>query len=157
MYRILAVSDTHGRLAPLELLAEKVKDVDLLVHLGDGIAQLNEIKKFYPSLETVCVRGNNDFTCDAPDEQVLCVKGKRVFLCHGHTLSVKSGIGALLSEGKRNRADLILFGHTHDPFYTVEDGVTIVNPGALGMGFPPSYAVIDLVDNVFVVNLKTLQ
>lgn len=152
MVRIVAVSDTHGRLSPLERVAERVRDCDLLVHLGDGVAEAHELQLFYPDRRIVCVGGNGDWSSTEPETKELIIGGKRLFLCHGHTFGVKHGLDRLVRAGKNRQADLVLFGHTHTPFFHVEDGLTIVNPGSLGRGFPPSYAVIDIVDNVFVVN-----
>lgn len=152
MVRIVAVSDTHGRLSPLEQVMERVRDCDLLVHLGDGVAEAHEMQLFYPDRRIVCVRGNGDWSSPEPELRELTCGGKRLLLCHGHTLGVKHGLDGLVREGLARQADLILFGHTHTPFSYVEQGMTLVNPGSLGRGFPPSYAVIDIVDSVFVVN-----
>ena len=93
MVRIVAVSDTHGRLSPLERVAERVRDCDLLVHLGDGVAEAHELQLFYPDRRIVCVRGNGDWSSAEPETKELIIGGKRLFLCHGHTLSGRGKTG----------------------------------------------------------------
>ena len=58
--RILVVSDNHGRMGNFLTAYEKVKPVDMVIHLGDTEGTEDEIEEaidcpFY------AVAGNNDF------------------------------------------------------------------------------------------------
>lgn len=38
----------------------------------------------------------------------------------------------------------VLFGHTHEIYFEKTDHFTAINPGSLGIGFPSTFAVVDL-------------
>ena len=80
---------------------------------------------------------------------MITVLGKKIFYTHGHTLSVKYGIGNLLKTAKDNGCDIALYGHTHTANIVYEDGVYIVNPGSCSQprDSRASYAVIDIEKN----------
>jgi predicted phosphodiesterase len=74
-------------------------------------------------------------------------------MLHGHTRGVKSGIGEAISAAVQRDADILLFGHTHQPlekYIPVEDStegeilkkpLRVFNPGSLGSG---SFGLIDI-------------
>ena len=43
-------------------------------------------------------------------------------------------------------ADILLFGHTHEPLCDFYDGLWILNPGSCRGGFRPTYGVISLTE-----------
>ena len=54
-------------------------------------------------------------------------------MTHGHNHHVKSGIGALLADARRNHAQAALYGHTHQAdCHQEEDGLWVLNPGTCG-------------------------
>ena len=75
---------------------------------------------------------------------MLNLEGHRILLTHGHRYGVKNGLGGLLNRAAQEGADIVLFGHTHQPMTetvpsgTVLGGVTIdrpirlFNPGSIG-------------------------
>lgn len=105
---------------------------DRLIHLGNGLRDLQTACKAYPSLPVLSVRGNNDDSFfNAPAEQTADICGKRIFMAHGHTYGVKLGLGRLLAAGRRRGADIVLFGHTHAPRCIHEGGMLVINPGSV--------------------------
>jgi putative phosphoesterase len=71
--------------------------------------------------------------------------GKNVFMAHGNTHSIDSGIETLLAAGAIMDADMIFFGHTHQPFMRESNATLILNPGSCSRprgGFPPSFAIV---------------
>jgi putative phosphoesterase len=71
--------------------------------------------------------------------------GKNVFMAHGNTHSIDSGVETLLAAGAIMDADLLFFGHTHRPFMRESDAALILNPGSCSRprgGFPPSFAIV---------------
>lgn len=142
--RILVFSDTHGVIQPCTWAIETIRDVDLILHAGDCVRDAEDLKCLYPDIPFHYVRGNNDFSCYAPDEKVIDVCGKRIFLTHGHGLRVKydSDYQRLIQRGDEENADIIVFGHTHIPFEERKNHLSLLNPGSVRFG--NTYGVIEI-------------
>lgn len=52
---------------------------------------------------------------------------------------------------RERQADLLLFGHTHQPLTDYEDGLYLMNPGSLGYG--GTYGYVDITPAGIVTNL----
>ncbi len=150
---VLIVSDTHGRLGRLnELIEYRQKllpkgEILNLIFLGDGLSDLFASAQ-YDNIISYAVRGN----CDTSDRFSPCgeeiplyrlvnIGEHRIFITHGHTLSVKSTRDELCREASRLGADIAVFGHTHIPTLEyikkgsirgVDRDITVFNPGSLG-------------------------
>lgn len=142
--RILVFSDTHGTIRPCTWAIETIQDVDLILHAGDCVRDAEDLACLYPDIPFWYVRGNNDFSCNAPDEKVIDVCGKRIFLTHGHIYQVKydSDYECLIQKGREKNADIIVFGHTHIPFEERKNHLSILNPGSVRFG--NTYGVIEI-------------
>ncbi len=152
--KILVVSDSHGNTAALRDVLIRFSDtVDMIVHLGDGEKEYNDLIKPLP-LPTYFVRGNCDFASSAPDLQFIEAEGKKIMCTHGYRYSVKYGLSTLKSTARSNNADIVLYGHTHIPLSEYEDGLYAVNPGCLTWrGSRLSCAVIDIVKEGIMPNI----
>lgn len=145
--KILIVSDTHRMHKNLEIALERVGEIDEMIHLGDV-----EGKDDYISLLADCpvhyVAGNNDFWSGLPEEDHLFFKGRHIFITHGHYYHVSRGHEHLATAAKAKGADVVMYGHTHRPFYKEEDGLLILNPGSISLprqeGRRPSYMVMEI-------------
>ena len=144
--KILLVSDTHG----MEDRFQEVLDLEkpeFLCHMGD-LEGSEDYFRVMAKCPIAMVAGNNDRRSDLNDEVTFELHGFRIFMTHGHYLSVHSGTDRLKSAGHRNKADIILFGHTHVPTIEYDGNVLIANPGSLT--FPrqpkrrPSYMLLYL-------------
>lgn len=144
--KILLVSDTHGRNYYLEEALELEKP-DFLCHMGDV-----EGSEDYIRMITKCplamVSGNNDFWTDLNPEVTFELQGFRIFMTHGHYYYPHAGNDRLKSAGRKNGADIVLFGHTHRPTLEIDKDIIVANPGSLT--YPrqeqrkPSYMVLYL-------------
>ena len=145
--KILIVSDTHKRLRNFDIALDRVGPVDMLLHLGDveGNADYIEAAAGCP---TYIVSGNNDFFSDLPKERELMIGKYKVFMTHGHYYYVSMGMETIIEEGRSRGADLVMFGHTHRPFFLQKDGMTILNPGSLSFprqeGRRGSYMIMEV-------------
>jgi len=138
--RILVCSDSHGRRDRLILALEQQRGAEILVFLGDGIADA----AFFatePGKQAYLVRGNCDGNCELPLWQEFSVLEKKVLCTHGHYADAKFSHDRLLRAGREHGADLVLFGHTHRPLVRYEDGITLFNPGSIRGG---DYGFVDI-------------
>ncbi len=89
-----------------------------------------------------------------PREVRLTVEGRRVLLTHGspasidEPLSPQSPVERLSELARLARADIVVCGHSHQPFTRQVEGVWFINPGSVGRpddGDPrASYAILDI-------------
>ena len=144
--KVLLVSDTHGRNYYLEEVLELEKP-DFLCHMGD-LEGSEDYIRMIAKCPLAMVSGNNDFWTDLNPEVTFELRGFRIFMTHGHCYCAHSGTGQLKSAGRRNGADIVLFGHTHRPTLEIDEDVIVANPGSLT--YPrqekrrPSYMVLYL-------------
>lgn len=133
------ISDTHGNRdnaqRALSILSER--GIHALVHCGD-IGD-HELVKLFSQFDVWLVAGNvdNDFQALAraseeslgPGRLAMTQRfehgGKKFAVCHGHT----NALPRLIDAGN---IDYLLCGHTHHRRDDRENGMRIINPGALG-------------------------
>lgn len=152
--KIAVFSDTHGNLFNFETAIEQQKNADLFIFLGDREKDLDEVKDFYPTKQWLSVHGNCDFGSITPSENETVADGKRIFYTHGHNYHVKYGYDEAITEAHNRKADILLFGHTHVPYVSYEDGLYILNPGSLGHPREgrPTYGIIDILPSGILIN-----
>lgn len=134
--KLLITSDVHGALDRLKAVINQHPDIDFHVDAGDMCLPVH----LYEPLHLTTVKGNNDFGSDEPYIRILNLKGLRVMLTHGHREHVKLTLSTLIHVALAERVDMVIFGHTHRPYYQVDQGIIIINPGALG-DYRKSYAI----------------
>lgn len=132
--RVLVFSDSHGRVKPMIKAVEKYRP-DAVFHLGDVMADADQLSLAFPTLKLYEVAGNCDFfRQNSPLEQMVYLEGKTIFYLHGHTQSVKTGLDAILMKADSLKADILLFGHTHIRLKKNFEELLVVNPGAVANG-----------------------
>ncbi len=158
--RILVFSDSHGNRRAMERAVREQPTAEIILFLGDGAEEASEVQAALPKGKMMCmVRGNNDWCCSALDSDVLTVENKRIFFTHGHLLGVKYGLYQAVCAARSKEADILLFGHTHQSRMDYDDGLYIMNPGALSHSWngAPSYGTIDLTPAGILMNIVELQ
>lgn len=144
--RALIVSDTHGRHSRLDRALEEAGEIDMFIHLGDVEGGEDYINAAI-SCEKHMVRGNNDFFSDLPREEEFCIGKYRVFITHGHSYYVSLDPEHIREEGEARNADIVMFGHTHKPYFDQRDGLVLLNPGSLSFprqeGRKGSYMIME--------------
>lgn len=139
--RWLVLSDVHGQVGALERVLELHPTADV-IFLGDGLREVEDAADRYPNRRFILVPGNCDWSSRLPATRVELLGGKRFFITHGHKYGVKYDLYSLQLAAKERQADVVLFGHTHTPYETYEDGMYFLNPGSLGYG--ESYGYVDI-------------
>lgn len=154
--RILVVSDSHGTDTYLRqaLLAQPTAEV--VIHLGDGAEEFSRLKTSFADKMFLQVRGNCDWCSPLPDRGIFETEGAKIFYTHGHVYGVKSGLYTAVCAAREQKANILLYGHTHMPVTDYDDGLYILNPGSIS-GYKPSYGTVDITPQGIVTNVITLQ
>jgi putative phosphoesterase len=144
---------------------------DMIIFLGDGIEDAEQLGKKYPDIQMIKVLGNMDLiNGSAASEELIKyaeICGRRFIITHGH-MFINEFIDKKQTDGNRitsrndmlkaideNNADILLHGHTHEPY--INRALTasgkacwIMNPGSIrrisGWVFKPAYGVLELTD-----------
>ena len=142
MKRILVLSDSHRNLR-LALKVIPAVSPDAIIHLGDTVADAEELSYLFSDIPVYYVRGNNDLAL-IDSEKVFEIFGKRFFCAHGHTLRLERGIERAKEEG----CCAYLFGHTHVGFFEEKEELLVMNPGSISRprDSAPSFGIIELED-----------
>lgn len=146
--KILIVSDSHGRSRYLDLAYERVKPIDMLIHLGDLEGDEEHIRSL-GATETVLVSGNNDYFTDLPREEFIEIGHFKVMVTHGHRYSVNFKNDIIKDAARKQGADIVMYGHTHRPLIDMSwNEIWAVNPGSISLprqeGNQPSFILMEL-------------
>jgi uncharacterized protein len=157
MKKILVMSDTHGKKAAIAAALARCPGADCIIHLGD-YSQDAAIVSGLTDRPVYAVRGNCDFSSEAPTEVELTVEGVRIVAVHGHQQGVKLSLLKLGLYALEKEADILLFGHTHLPTEQFYAGATLYNPGSLGepRGVKATFGVITAEAGVFRIKTHAL-
>ncbi len=146
--RILVCSDSHAFFSFMRYAVKKIRP-NGIIHLGDHYEDGQVIAQENPMLPFQQVPGNCDrYGCPVGTPQILNCSfgGVRFYLTHGHIHHVKMGIGGLLADARRADAQIVLYGHTHQAYCHLEDGLWVMNPGSANT-YSGSVGLITIVDN----------
>lgn len=159
--KILIISDSHGRLTNVSDVLEKVKPIDLLIHLGD-VEGDEEVIPLLAECPVEMVAGNNDYFSTCEREKIIMIGQYKVLLTHGHKYGVYFGTEKLKDVARKNNIDIVMYGHTHCPTIERKEDVVILNPGSISYprqeGRKPSYIIMELDrEGNFHFNMKYLK
>lgn len=144
--KILIVSDTHGKCKNLENALNKVKPIDMLLHLGDVLGDTDYIEQI-AGCRTEIIAGNNDILTALDREKLIQVGKYSILMTHGHRYQYDT----LREVADWNGANILMFGHTHHPLLEMEGAVWLVNPGSISFprqeGRKPSFLIMEIDDH----------
>lgn len=146
--KLMIASDLHGSRYYTSQLMDllRAEPPERLVLLGDVLyhGPRNDLPRDYDTKAVtamlnaldpapLCIRGNCDGEVDQmvlrfpalADFAFLYVDGRAVYLTHGQRLDEAAGT---LRAG-----DVLLYGHTHEPDFTLRNGILFVNPGSVAL------------------------
>lgn len=138
--KILLASDSHGYTERLHEL-EKIP-ADLYLFAGDLTDQPTLIPQWR------AVAGNNDeyLGIKLPPMATVEAGSHRILLIHGHQFPASQRNRRLAALAKKFGCDIVVFGHSHVPEISEEDGVLLLNPGSVYRsrdGKGTSYMMLD--------------
>ena len=128
--RIGVIADTHIRTLseiPSPILVA-LAEVDLIVHAGDfteravleGLGTLGEVKAVHGNMDS------GELKRMLPQKELFIVNGKKIGLTHG-----SGGPWGMADRMRRmfKDVDIIIFGHSHQPYNEFIGGSLLFNPG----------------------------
>lgn len=121
------ISDTHGFLDPK--VARIFQGVTHILHAGDigGWHIIPELQLIAP---VTAVLGNNDPDLDGRETEIIELGGLK-FLVH-HIVSPDHPGSALRERLELAQPNVVMFGHTHQPYWEKLGARWFVNPGYAG-------------------------
>lgn len=152
------MSDSHGRTGNI-LDAVENEMPDYVFHLGDLGRDVDDLRALDPMLPVCTVLGNCDGWYGDEEEREFELCGIKFFLTHGHLYHVKKGLMGVIREGETLGANVVCFGHTHQPLAEQRpDGMWLINPGTIGGVYnKATYAVIEVERGEISVEIKEVQ
>lgn len=169
--KIGIIGDTHipasSPLLPARI-AEVFKGLDIILHVGDicELYVLEELQEVYTLTFAIWGEGDSEATQTYLDETRIVRFGQRgVGMVHGHQFDemqrrARGGLRRLwggtaesmvlddflLAQFADDEVDAVIFGHTHQPYVRMYNGVLVFNPGAAlpGPNFRPSVGILDV-------------
>lgn len=148
--RALVISDTHRYLDNAEKVIERYSDIGIVIHLGDLVEDVEKLKKKFKEKEFYYVAGNNDFSSNIPYEKMIEIEGKKILLTHGHRQRVNYNMLSISLWGREQDADVVLFGHIHQPVYDESMGIMVFNPGSISLPRStqyPTYGILEVTES----------
>ena len=140
--KIGVISDTHGFLDPR---VETIFDgVEHILHAGD-IGRANLILELQFIAPVTAVLGNTDGDIDFRLTEIVELARKR-FMVH-HIVNPRALSETAGQRIAREKPDAVVFGHTHQKFAEMVNGVFYFNPGYAGkpkLGADRSVAILHL-------------
>ena len=143
--QILLVSDSHGNCEALDKLLKKYPKMDLYLHAGDLEADEQSIRPFD------CVKGNCDRWSNLPERRIIRTPIGNLLMTHLPYMDAKIV--------KEYDIKIFIHGHTHRRKFAQENGIYVINPGAISFprdGYDLSYAIVTISPNEVKVEFKSL-
>lgn len=149
--KIGVLSDTHLRVPDtmLEHILESVlADTDMILHAGDIVTRMVLGRLEENGVIAVCGNMDDYEVADAlPTVRIVPAMNKRVGLIHGW--GSKDGLPErILARFSHDRPDLIVFGHSHVPFWGLVGGTYMFNPGSASQNRYSGSATVGLIEIV---------
>ena len=130
--RVVVLADTHIRAGRSRALPTQVwdaiEDCQLVLHAGDVVDATLLDAMTERGWPPITVHGNNDAALpDLPDRLEFDIEGVRIAMIH--ETGATKGRPARVRRWFPN-ADVVVFGHSHDPCNEWHDGQLLFNPGS---------------------------
>ena len=143
--KLFIVSDTHSKLQKVKDVYSKLRNIDMLIHLGDCEQDAYALEQDL-GIDTISVKGNMDGSHSKEDYKILDTEYGKLLLTHGHMQQVKATVQNLRYLAEEQGCKAALFGHTHKPYFEEINGLYLINPGSLPLptdGTQGSYAIVN--------------
>ena len=149
--KIFVFSDSHADSSRMvKVISKYNSQINAIIHLGDHDSDIERIMHVAGNIPIAAVAGNCDMLSTRRNEVLAEYEDKKFLLIHGQNLVSAGNYGGALKAAKDNKADAVLFGHTHIPFCRTVNGILLFNPGSISLprgGSTYSFGIIEITDN----------
>jgi len=144
--RIGVISDTHGMFD--RGIVTLFEGVDAIIHAGD-IGKLEVISQLEQIAPVIAVEGNNDWFNQFPTEAIQKLAGHTILIRHifGELHKLDAAEKRILD---RVQPDVVVFGHSHQPYLERLGRTLLFNPGSAGpkrFSLPRTVGILSLEEN----------
>ncbi len=162
MVRILVMSDTHlDQLTPgiPDIVLHEIKNCDLVIHAGDFTGE-GCYRQLSSLADVTAVQGNMDSAILSgllPVKLLTTVENVRIGVVHG-TGSPQRALQ--YAHSAFMAADIIVFGHSHQPLNQHVNGVLMFNPGSptdSRRADFPTYGIIEIENDKFQAKIVPVE
>lgn len=149
--QIGVISDTHGLVRPE--VVDFLKTCNYIIHAGD-VGNKETLRQLQSIAPITAVRGNIDmgeWAEELPLTYAIELGEKAFYIIHD--------IDTLDIDPEAAGFDVVIAGHSHEPWIRHKGRVTYLNPGSVGprrLVLPISYARIDINDSALKANIHTI-
>lgn len=154
--KIVVLSDIHGDIARARRALLTQTNAEVVFFTGDGEEQIETLRLEFPEKMFYMVKGNCDWGSSLPVKGTVTLEGKKIFYTHGHMYNAKMTEYELRNAALDAKADILLYGHTHNALTDYKDGLYIMNPGSCH-GYGASYGIIEIRTNGILMNIVKLD
>ncbi len=159
MTRVVILGDSHVPFredeVPMQVWRE-VREADLTVHTGDFDSQKAFREFVNESQAMIAVTGNMDPSMiDLEDAELFDLEEVTFFLSHG-----TDGRQQVREHAEYNDAEVAVYGHSHQVYDEVENGIRMLNPGSCTGAEPAqavTYMVADVEDGEYEVDVVEVE
>ena len=161
--KLLVLSDSHRHIDRMRYATEQTNP-DVILHLGDNISDVQELRRQFPDITFYMVKGNGDFQAHGETELLITLDGVKIYMTHGHIYRVKNGLYSFTEASRIKGADLALYGKPQHlanfipmviSMVNVHDNDEIIPSVKLRLTFMEEYRDAD--DSEYVLPLKGLE
>ncbi len=144
MIKIGVISDTHGNFSLAAKAINLWGQIDYLLHAGDGKNEALALGKL-AKCPVWAVAGNTD-SVTFPQTELIEIGGIKILLLHGYQLPPAYREERLADLALKEKAEIVVYGHTHKPYNNYHRGVLVFNPGSpfRPRGSKPSCGLIEI-------------
>lgn len=128
MIKVGVISDTHGNFYFAAKAINVLGQIDYLLHAGDGKNEALALGKL-ANCPVWAVAGNTDGVT-FPQTEVMEIGGIKILLLHGYQVAPLNREERLADLALEQKAEIVVYGHTHKPYCNYHRGVLVFNPGS---------------------------
>lgn len=124
---VIIASDSHGKSEKLIDLEKKYPQAEAFLFAGDLMDDPNKL------LNWILVRGNNDkeYLDLLPETTQVDLKGHKTLILHSDKYPSKTRKEHLAALAKKNEAQIVVYGHSHQADIDKIQDIWLLNPGSL--------------------------
>lgn len=132
--KVLVIGDFHLDSSGEEIPDKFIKiaeESDVILCTGD-LPDERILEKLMDATEKFhIVRGEEDYL-EIPQQDIIQIGEMKFGMIHGHQLDSEEGeeMEDLVEMGDLMNVDVLVTGHTHQPFRTEKENIVLLNPGS---------------------------